>query len=125
MEDRSDSFGDRDPSVDWIGIDVADSPAARKLTRAGGAVAVYDGVEIPFPPASFDMVYSRHVLEHVRRPLEVLRHVRRTLKPTGYYAGSVSQFEPYHGHIMEFHPTRLQGGRRRSGTRYLRAQTGR
>lgn len=42
------------------------------------------------------MIYSKHVLEHVRRPVEFLRHVRRALKPTGYYAGSVSQLEPYH-----------------------------
>lgn len=93
-----DVFRRRDPSVDWTGIDIADSPAARQRTSAGGSFAVYDGVEIPFGPESFDMVYSKHVLEHVRRPLEVLRQVRRTLRPGGYYAGSVSQLEPYHGH---------------------------
>ena len=93
-----DVFRRRDHSVDWTGIDIADSPGARQRTSGGGHFAVYDGVEIPFGPASFDMIYSKHVLEHVRRPLELLRHVRRTLKPGGYYAGSVSQLEPYHGY---------------------------
>jgi SAM-dependent methyltransferase len=93
-----DVFRRRDPAVDWAGIDIADSPAARARAAAGGgSFAVYDGVEIPFEAAAFDMIYSKHVLEHVRRPLELLRQVRRTLKPTGYYAGSVSQLEPYHG----------------------------
>lgn len=95
-----DVFRRRDPSVDWTGIDIADSPAARLRTTAGGTFAVYDGVEIPFGPESFDMIYSKHVLEHVRKPLELLRHVRRTLKPVGYFAGSVSQLEPYHGHSL-------------------------
>jgi len=93
-----DVFRRRDPTVDWAGIDIADCPAVRKRTSAGGSFTVYDGVEIPFAPKSFDMIYSKHVLEHVRRPLELLRHVRRALKPTGYFAGSVSQLEPYHGY---------------------------
>lgn len=93
-----DVFRRRDPSVDWAGIDIADSPAARERSRSGGSFSVYDGVAIPFAPESFDMIYSKHVLEHVRRPLELLRDVRRALKPTGYFAGSVSQLEPYHGY---------------------------
>ena len=93
-----DVFRRRDPTVDWAGIDIADSPAVRKRTSAGASFTVYDGVDIPFAPESFDLIYSKHVLEHVRRPLELLRNVRRTLKPTGYFAGSVSQLEPYHGY---------------------------
>ena len=92
-----DFFRRRDATVDWAGLDVVDSPAARMRTSTNGSFTVYDGVEIPFGPGTFDMIYSKHVLEHVRRPLEFLREVRRTLKPTGYYAGSVSQLEPYHG----------------------------
>jgi SAM-dependent methyltransferase len=93
-----DLFRRRDPSVDWVGIDIIDSHAARQRTRSGGSFTIYDGVNIPFPPESFDLMYSKHVLEHVRRPIELLRSVRRALKPTGYYAGSVSQLEPYHGY---------------------------
>ncbi|MGH7368436.1 MAG: class I SAM-dependent methyltransferase [Candidatus Rokuibacteriota bacterium] len=93
-----DVFRRRDPTVDWAGIDINDSPAARKRTNGDGSFSVYDGVEIPFAPESFDMIYSKHVLEHVRRPLELPRNVRRALKPDGYYAGSVSQLEPYHGY---------------------------
>ena len=95
-----DVFRRRDPSVDWTGIDIADSPAARDRTSTTGSFTVYDGVKIPFGAEAFDMIYSKHVLEHVRRPLELLQQVRRTLKPTGYYAGSVSQLEPYHGRSL-------------------------
>jgi SAM-dependent methyltransferase len=93
-----DLFRRRDPAADWAGIDVIDSPAARERTKSGGSFTIYDGVNIPFPPESFDLIYSKHVLEHVRRPLELLRNVRGALKPDGYYAGSVSQLEPYHGY---------------------------
>ena len=93
-----DLFRRRDPSVDWAGIDIQDCPAVRERTRSGGTFAVYDGVDIPFGSATFDLIYSKHVLEHVRRPAELLRSVRRALKPEGYYAGSVSQLEPYHGY---------------------------
>ena len=93
-----DVFRRRDPAVDWTGIDIADCPAVRKRTSARGSFTVYDGVEIPSAPESFDMIYSKRVLEHVRRPLELLRNVRLALNPTCYFAGSVSQLEPYHAY---------------------------
>ncbi|MEX2220598.1 MAG: class I SAM-dependent methyltransferase [Candidatus Rokuibacteriota bacterium] len=92
-----DVFRRRGREVDWVGIDLADSPAARQRAGAGATFIVGDGGKIPFPAGSFDMIYSKHVLEHVRHPLAFLLEARRVLKATGYYAGSVSQLEPYHG----------------------------
>jgi SAM-dependent methyltransferase len=44
----------------------------------------YDGAHIPFPDASFDVVFSSNVLEHVPHLSELNRDIRRVLKPDGY-----------------------------------------
>ena len=63
---------------------------------------------IPFPEASFDLVYCRQVLEHVRQPEALLAEVKRVLVPGGRFAGSTSQLEPYHSlSIWNFTPAGL------------------
>jgi len=44
----------------------------------------YDGVTIPFGDATFDVVFSSSVLEHLRDLPTTLREVRRVLKPQGF-----------------------------------------
>lgn len=43
----------------------------------------YDGRKIPFGDATFDMVFSSHVLEHVEDVTPLLLEVARVLKPAG------------------------------------------
>ena len=43
------------------------------------------GETIPYADASFDVVVSDNVLEHLDRPLEVFREVSRVLKPGGLF----------------------------------------
>lgn len=83
-------------SVEWIGVDIEDSAEVRGRRRSDCTFLSYDGVNIPLPAESADVIYSRQVFEHVRRPEELMRDIARVLKPGGHFVGSVSQLEPYH-----------------------------
>jgi SAM-dependent methyltransferase len=89
-------FRARDPDVDWIGLDIPGSREAGARRRTDARFATFDGVSIPFADESFDLVYCKQVLEHVRHPAPLLHEVRRVLAPGGYFAGSTSQLEPFH-----------------------------
>jgi len=93
-----DFFRARDPDVHWAGLDVPDSPEAR--TRTDAPFQTFDGVSIPFKEGSFDLVYCKQVLEHVRHPKPLLAEVQRVLTTGGYFAGSTSQLEPFHSLSM-------------------------
>ena len=82
-----------------IGIDMAD--AQLNFARA---VAVQQGVdnvrfeiadvgELPYADASFDVVTSHSLLEHLPNPLLALREMARVLKPGGYVAIRCLDFE--------------------------------
>ncbi|MBV9916430.1 MAG: class I SAM-dependent methyltransferase [Solirubrobacterales bacterium] len=89
-------FRAHDPDVDWIGLDIPGSREAGARRRTDARFATFDGVSIPFADESFDLVYCKQVLEHVRHPAPLLRDVRRVLAGGGYFAGSTSQLEPFH-----------------------------
>jgi SAM-dependent methyltransferase len=91
-----DYFRVRDPSVDWTGLDLENSREVGERTRTDARFASFDGVTIPFADESFDLVYCKQVLEHVRRPAPLLAETRRVLRSGGVFAGSTSQLEPYH-----------------------------
>jgi len=62
-------------------IDVADS--LYKDTRVF-SVMEYDGKVFPFPDATFDVVFSSSVLEHIGDLMQLHGECRRVLKPDGY-----------------------------------------
>lgn len=47
------------------------------------AITNYDGRDIPFPDASFDIVFSSNVLEHVPDLVKMHAEIRRVLRPGG------------------------------------------
>jgi SAM-dependent methyltransferase len=61
-------------------IDLADRPRRR---RQYYPVQDYNGLEIPFQQASFDVVFSSNVLEHVVNLRELILEAKRVLAPDG------------------------------------------
>ena len=84
----------------WTGLDIEDSPEVRSRRRQDCTFQSYNGVDIPFPDQSFDVVFSNQVFEHVRHPERLLAEVRRVLSPGGLFVGSVSYLEPYHSYSL-------------------------
>lgn len=84
------------PDAQWLGVDIESSPEVDQRSETQGEFLTFDGVHIPLPRRSVDLVFSRQVLEHVRHPEALLRDMRRVLSDDGYLVGSTSQFEPYH-----------------------------
>ncbi len=48
-----------------------------------------DAETLPFPDASFDVVYSWGVIHHSAQPERIIREIRRVLKPNGRFIGMV------------------------------------
>lgn len=72
------------------GIDPSEKSleAARAHARAAGLAIEYrqaTGERIPFPDATFDIVYCCDVLEHVRDLRQVIAEISRVLKPGGIF----------------------------------------
>ena len=72
---RLTSFG-----FDVVAIDV---PASNYATVRVYPTILYDGAHLPFPDASFDVVFSSNVLEHVASLAPLLDETRRVLTPGG------------------------------------------
>jgi ubiquinone/menaquinone biosynthesis C-methylase UbiE len=78
------------PNVDVVGLDPdpkALTRARRKAERAGVTIRLDQGFsdELPYPDASFDLVFSSFMLHHLQAEEKdkTLREVRRVLKPGG------------------------------------------
>jgi SAM-dependent methyltransferase len=94
--DSVELFRQLDSGVRWVGVDIEDSTEVRARSRTDAEFHTFDGVHLPFEDSSFNLVYSKQVLEHVVEPAPLIREVTRVLRPGGHFAGSTSQLEPFH-----------------------------
>jgi SAM-dependent methyltransferase len=94
--DSVDLFRSLEPGVRWTGADLERSPEVDRRTRSDADFVSFDGERLPFADASFDLVFCKQVLEHVRRPPPLLAEVARVLRPDGWLAGSTSHLEAFH-----------------------------
>jgi SAM-dependent methyltransferase len=77
------------PECEYVGADIAGNSKAQIVINADGT--------LPIPDASYDLVLSTQVLEHVDDPAVYLAECRRILKPGGYLLLTT------HG-LMFYHP---------------------
>src|SRR5699024_10391282 len=76
-----------DASKDLCGIDLSEEmlAAARSKLPAQVRLLLGDSEALPFPDASFDVVFCNDSFHHYPAPRNVLREVRRVLKPGGTF----------------------------------------
>jgi ubiquinone/menaquinone biosynthesis C-methylase UbiE len=98
--DSVDLFRSLEPSVRWTGADIAASAEVAQRTRTDADFVTFDGERLPFADRSFDLVYCKQVLEHVRRPRPLLAEVARVLAPGAWFAGSTSHLEAFHSRSL-------------------------
>jgi ubiquinone/menaquinone biosynthesis C-methylase UbiE len=97
-------------------VDISDS-AIRQIRRKSIArladVRKFDGYDLPYGDAEFDLVYCSHVLEHVEHPRLLLREMKRVAKyqvmevPLDYSPHVDDKVDQYlaYGHINIFTPS--------------------
>lgn len=67
---------------DVAGVDI--SPRASELAKAYHVeVADLERDPLPFPPSSFDLVFSKSVIEHMRQPFHLMSKALEVLRPGG------------------------------------------
>lgn len=76
----------RKAGLDVVCCDTSTEPVHPLLREQGfERVTLYDRVALPFPNATFDVVTSFGVLEHVQDDAGSMREIHRVLKPGGLF----------------------------------------
>lgn len=75
----------RSRGYDWVGVEsfYGSDERAANVAPGAGVVRIPLGGALPFAHASFDVVLSNHVFEHVADPPEILAELDRVLRPDG------------------------------------------
>lgn len=77
------------PTAKVSGVDVSGESVARAKQRCGSFanLSVYDGAVLPFPDASFDVVFTSCVFHHIspNEHVGLMREIRRVTRPGGHF----------------------------------------
>jgi ubiquinone/menaquinone biosynthesis C-methylase UbiE len=109
--------------ISITGLDIAENMLAKAELRLGGKGPFrfmhYDGITVPLPDRSLDLIYSVAALQHIPKPYvyNLFFEMHRLLKPTGFAAFHLISFN--HMSEQERHfPWRDEIGRQ------IRGETG-
>jgi SAM-dependent methyltransferase len=95
------------PESQICGIDISDVAIEKAQTRFPKyRFSSFDGTKAPFPDASFNLIYSYHVLEHVSDIEACISDISRMIKKDGYVClifpcGNHHSFEEKIMNLME------------------------
>lgn len=93
----------RGSSWELYGIDMEESTAERARGNTGAKIFVGDAVAAPFLPATFDVITSFDLLEHVYSPREFLTKVFEWLKPGGIYFAMMPNIDSWEAKLFRTH----------------------
>ena len=65
-------------------VSAIDVPTSKHRENREWPIVEYDGVEIPFPDRSFDVVFSSNVMEHIPDVRSFQKEIMRVLKTNGF-----------------------------------------
>ena len=83
-----------------IGLDIVADVLPSSTGAAGNEGPQFiqgDVYDLPFPPASFDVVHAHQVLQHLSSPVQALSEMRRVLKPGGFIAARDAVYSTMRG----------------------------
>jgi len=84
-----------------VGLDVEHLIEPKGVRERGVQLDLYDGGRMPYGDATFDVVWSSDVLEHVRDPEQTIRECARVLRPGGSLAAIIDLRDHYFLHREE------------------------
>jgi SAM-dependent methyltransferase len=79
-----------------VGVELIDQLADAARDRGIEVVGADLNARLPFDDASFDIVHSNQVIEHLWNTDNFLREIRRLLKPDGYAVVSTNNLASWH-----------------------------
>lgn len=91
-----------------VGIDL--DPADLRHNATVGLALLANGEALPFAPASFDVLISQWVVEHLARPERVFDEIARVLRPGGQAILFTTNANNYVPLISRLTPDALQSG---------------
>ncbi len=93
----------RSAGADAWGVDASEEPAAIAALRTPDRILCAAAEELPFPAASFDVVYCYSTLEHVADASRAVREMARVLRPGGaLYLHTPNRWACFEGHYKLF-----------------------